>query len=126
MSRVKKYKPSKQVLKQVEQVLIRILSAKKDLIKDRPVDIDLIESVDCGLCYNGLNDLNNSYRKALFKSWKHYSGKSLYPVHTSKTLCAEEQFNECIGSKYTGKYGKYRLKLAKHILKKIQKDLKKL
>ena len=31
MNRVKKYKPSKQVLKQVEQVLIRILSAKKDL-----------------------------------------------------------------------------------------------
>lgn len=125
MNRVKKFQVDQTILERVEKKLKNLLSIKKELHKNQNVNLDLLFSPDCGLCSNGLDLLPSKYRKALFKTWKHYSGKSLYPVHTSEELTPQQEFDYCSGSKYTGKYGKYRLKLAKHVLKLIQKDLKK-
>lgn len=128
MSRIKKYGLKKQNLEEVRTRMDNILKVKKQLRKKQSVSSNSILDYTCGLCYNGLNRLPELYRISIFESWKHYSGDNGYPVHTSSNSTPSRQFDDVSErgiSKYIGKYGKYRLKLAKHALKVIEKDLKK-
>lgn len=125
MSRIKKYSLKEQNLQKVQLKLSNILKIKKQLRKDKNVDDNFISASSCGLCFNGLNLLPTKYLQYIFKTWKHFSGDLKFPVHTSNKLDPIQQFDYNTVSKYTGKYGKARLKLAKHALNIIEKDLKK-
>lgn len=80
-----------------------------------------------GLCTNAfLSILPSDYTQALFRSWEHYSGSAEYPVKSPENLFSDGQYYRLQDDKYTGTYGETRIKLAKHLIKKMKKDIKNL
>ena len=65
------------------------------------------------------------YLYHIFKQWEHYSGDVEYPVPSvTEGINATQQYVK--GDHYKGDVGKLRLKLAKFVMKTIEKDIKKL
>lgn len=100
-----------------------ILSRAKTLLKSvdelkRDNDANSFYSQE-GLCSN----LNTNNLETYFKKWKHYSGNAAYPIKL-KRVDPRDSFENST-NKYSGKYGKKRIKLLKFIIKSLKKDLRK-
>ena len=100
---------------------LRELQAKREGIKKGTTD-----EPHTGICSIAISEYQmNSYIQALFKKWKHFSGKESFPVVDKKNDKSPfYQYDRL--SKYTGTNGKLRFNLIKYCIRKIEKDIKKL
>lgn len=115
--------------------LLKVFDSRKYSIENleevveslRMVCNNSVQELSVGLCSTCLFPLPPLYRTVLFQTWKKFSGDTLYPIFDP--LCtdykkAESQYYNL--PKYSGNYGDLRIQLAKHCIKKISKDIKKL
>lgn len=79
-----------------------------------------------GICSIAFSEYQmNSYIKALFRKWKHFSGNEFFPVVDKKNY-KSPYYQYCNLSKYKGTNGKLRFNLIKYCIRKIEKDIEKL
>ena len=78
-----------------------------------------------GICFNlGINDCYLYNERDIYLSWKGYSGDCSFPVKPPiKEKASGDYYFEC-ENKYIDTYGKRRIRLAKHIVKCLKKELK--
>jgi len=78
-----------------------------------------------GLCseihdLTGMNALK--LLKEYFKTWEHYSGDEIYPVPSTNKNCSAEEYYDSSFNLWSGKQGKLRRSLCRHIAKEMRKE----
>ena len=111
-----------------EQDLKKSCKILKLIVKNKD-DVGAVDGLSprFGLCTNSnLINLPKPYLKSLFKSWEHFSGDFEYPVKSLVVELSHGSYYRLVDDKFAGSYGETRIELAKHLIKKMKKDIKNL
>lgn len=99
-----------------------IIEACNYLLENGPYDVQdgICENIDSYLFFND-RDMFSPTLEEQFKSWEHFSGKTIFPVPSSDPKLSPQGFYQLADNLWVGEQLEYRVSLLNHIIKELSK-----
>lgn len=99
-----------------------IIEACKHLLENGPYEVidGICENIDSYLFFNDI-DMFAPNLEEQFKSWEHFSGRTVFPVPSSDPTLSPQEFYQLSNNLWWGEQLEYRISLLNHIIKELSK-----